>query len=465
MPDFDIYLSPFTWRYGSDEMRRLWSERNKRLLWRKIWVALAEVQAEYALVTAEQVTDLRVHADEIDISQALEIEVEIQHDLMAELQVFAGQCLTGGGILHLGATSADIEDNADALRLRQSLDLVLESLTALLRLFAQQIEKWAETPIIAFTHLQPAEPSTLGYRLALYAQDLLEDFRALRVIQQGIRGKGFKGAVGTGASYAELMGAEKLAAFEKRLSEELDLPFYSIAAQTYPRKQDYTIVNALASLGASLYKFAFDLRILQSPPIGELAEPFGEKQVGSSAMPFKRNPIRAEKINSLGRYLAQLPRLAWDNAAHSLLERTLDDSANRRAFLPEAFLAADEMLRTAMGILAKLRVDEAAMTRNLGMYSPFAATERVLMALVKAGADRQAMHARLRTHALHAWQVVQDGRSNPLADLICEDAEFQSFLPKETLHGLMDCTSHLGNAPRRAKEMAKMVIEGIGESG
>ncbi|KAF0108335.1 MAG: adenylosuccinate lyase [Anaerolineaceae bacterium] len=459
MTDYTTYLSPFTWRYGTPAMRRLWSEHNKRLLWRQIWLALAEVQAEYGLVTAKQAADLRAHADEIDLPRALEIEAEIQHDLMAELRVFAGQCPAGGGIIHLGATSMDVEDNADALRLRAALDLLLESLSALLRTFGLLIEKYADTPLMAFTHLQPAEPSTLGYRLALYGQDLLEDYQVIRNQVKGIRGKGFKGAVGTSAAYAELIGAEKLTEFEQKLSAKLDLPFYPVASQVYPRKQDYEIVSALAGLGASLYKFAFDLRLLQSPPLGELGEPFGEKQVGSSAMPFKRNPIRAEKINSLARYLAALPRIAWDNAAHSLLERTLDDSANRRIFLPEACLAADELLRTANSLLKGLRVDEAAMSRNLTVYGPFAATERVLMALVKAGADRQEMHERLRGHAMKAWEAIRTGGENPLASLLCQDAILTEYLSEEDIRRLMDARSHVGDAPQRAREMAKLINE------
>jgi len=331
--DYDTYLSPFTWRYGSPTMRRLWSEVHKRRLWRQLWVSLAEVQAEYGLVQPEQAADLRLHMEEVDVPRTLAVEAEIQHDLMAELKVFAAQAPLGGGILHLGATSMDIEDNADALRIRQALDLVLTGLRGLLLDFARQVETWAETPLIAFTHLQPAEPSTLGYRLAGYAQDLLMDWESLSTVRLGLRGKGFKGAVGSSAAYAELLGVEKLAGFEERLSEELELPFFTVTTQVYPRKQDYAVVSALAGLGGSLYKFAFDLRLLQSPPVGEWAEPFGKKQVGSSAMPFKRNPISAEKVNSLARLLAGLPRLAWDNAAHSLLERTLDDSANRRLTL------------------------------------------------------------------------------------------------------------------------------------
>ncbi|MCX6066393.1 MAG: lyase family protein [Chloroflexi bacterium] len=334
MTDFTIYQSSFSWRYGSNEMRQIWSEHHKRQLWRQIWVALAEVQSAYDLVRPEQAKDLRAHMNEINLPRALEIEAEIQHDLMAEVHTFAEQATLGGGIIHFGATSMDVEDNAEALRLRQSLDLTLIALHGLIRTLGLLIVKYADTPLIAFTHIQPAEPSTLGYRLAQYAQDLFEDYRAIDAQRSAMRGKGFKGAVGTGASYSELIGVEELENFERQLSEKLDLPFYPIATQTYPRKQDYSVLSALASLGQSLYKMAFDLRLLQSPPIGELSEPFGRKQVGSSAMPFKRNPIRAEKINSLGRYLAQLPRVAWDNAAHSLLERTLDDSANRRTILP-----------------------------------------------------------------------------------------------------------------------------------
>lgn len=450
------YQSPFSFRYASPEMRQLWSEEHKRRLWRQIWVALAEVQQTYGLVTAEQVADLRAHVEQVDIVRALEIEAEIHHDLMAEVRTYAEQCPLGGGVIHLGATSMDVEDNADALRLRAALELTLEKLSAVLGLFAAKIEQYAETPLIAFTHLQPAEPSTLGYRLAMYAQDLFEDYQVLRQQCEQVRGKGFKGAVGTGASYGELFGLENVPLFEQTMSEKLELPFYPVATQTYPRKQDFNIVSALSGLAASLYKFAFDLRVLQSPPIGELAEPFGAKQVGSSAMPFKRNPIRAEKIDSLARYVAGLPRLAWDNAAHSLLERTLDDSANRRIMLPEAFLAVDEILLTATGVLKNLRVDEAAMARNLSIYGPFAATERVLMAAAKAGASRQDMHEILREQAMTAWEAVRRGEANPLVENLSADVRLLAFLNPAQIRELMEYSHHVGDAPQRAKALAKI---------
>ena len=456
--DYNNYLSPFSWRYGSAEMRAIWSEANKRRIWRQIWVALAEVESEFGLVMPEQVTDLRVHADEIDIPRALEIEAETRHDVMAEVKTFAEQCPVGGGIIHLGMTSMDVVDNTDALRVRQSLDLVLEQLKTLLLILARLVEQWADTPIMAFTHLQPAEPSTLGYRLAQYTQDLLMDWQNLNRLRDHIRGKGLKGAVGTSASYVELLGGEVLPKFEARLAELLELDFFPVATQVYPRKQDYDVLSALAGMGASLYKFAFDLRVLQSPPIGELGEPFGAKQVGSSAMPFKRNPINAEKIDSLARLLAQAPRLAWDNAAHSLLERTLDDSANRRSSLPEAFLCADELIKSAIRICEGLRVDEAALAQNLSIYGPFAATERVLMALGKAGADRQVMHERIRGLTLQAWEALRTGKPNPLVDLMATDPEFLHYLSTDHLQGLMDASKYVGDAPIRAKALAKQVI-------
>lgn len=460
-PDYENYLSPFSWRYASAEMRGLWSEAHKRRLWRMIWAALAEVQATFGLVSSDQAADLRAHVDDVDVVRALEIEAEIHHDLMAELKAFAEQCPLGGGIIHLGATSTDIEDNTDALRIRQSLDLIVVHLKRLLLIFSDLVDRWADAPLMAFTHLQPAEPSTLGYRLAQYAQDLLTDWENLQRARADVRGKGFKGAVGTTASYAELLGVENLGEFETRLSSQLGLPFYPVTTQTYPRKQEYQVISALAGLGGSLYKFAFDLRVLQSPPIGELAEPFGSKQVGSSAMPFKRNPINAEKINSLARSLAQFPRQAWDNAAHSLLERTLDDSANRRTLLPEAFLIVDELLGVTTQIVADLQVDEAALAHNLETYGPFAATERVLMALSKAGADRQEMHARLRELALDAWEAVRAGGANPLTAQVCQDQVLLNYVNGETLSELMDASRYIGDAPQRAKELVDTIRDGV----
>ena len=453
----DQYESPLSWRYASPEMRRIWSENHKRRLWRQIWVALAQAQKPYGLVTDAQLNELRGHMQAIDIERAQAIENEIHHDLMAELKTFAEQCPSAGGVLHLGATSMDIEDNADALRLRQSMQLVLQRLAALLQTLADRIEETADLPVMAFTHIQPAEPTTLGYRLAAYAQDLLEEFKVLEDVHDHIRGKGFKGAVGTGAAYIDLIGAQNFADFEQSLSQALDLPFFEVSTQTYPRIQDYTILSALAGLGATLSKLAFDVRLLQTPPIGELSEPFGARQVGSSAMPFKRNPIRSEKINSLARALAALPQTAWQNASLSLLERTLDDSANRRMLLPQAFLISDELLRTMHKVIEGLNIHTEAIQRNLAAYAPFAATERVMMAAARAGADRQAMHERLREHALAAWSAVQAGKPNPLAGRLKADPEIKRYLSAEELDTLMDVTAYTGIAPLRACAMLNKI--------
>jgi adenylosuccinate lyase len=459
MQDFNKYQSAFSWRYASDEMRRIWSETNKRLIWRYLWTSLATVQSEYGFVQSDQVKDLERHAKDIDIPRSLAIEKEIHHDLMAELQAYAEQCPIGGPILHLGATSADIEDNADVIRCRESLDLVLVRLQEVLMQLSEKIEIWAEFPVMSFTHLQPAEPITLGYRFAQYAQDLLMDWEDLRRVRRLLQGKGFKGAVGTGASYVELIGKDEYAVFETRLSTLINLPFFPVSTQTYPRKQDLRVVSALAGLGGSLYKFAFDLRLLQSPLAGELSEPFSEKQVGSSAMPFKRNPIQSEKIDSLARLLAQMPRVAWDNAAHSLLERTLDDSANRRTLLAESFLITDEILIVTTKILKNLVIDEAAIDRNLQSFGMFASMERVLMTLGKRGADRQIMHARLRDHALVAWQALRDGQVNPMEKLILTDELILQYIPKDELHHLISWQDYVGSAPEKAHQLARLIRE------
>ncbi|NOZ05205.1 MAG: adenylosuccinate lyase [Chloroflexi bacterium] len=446
------FLSPFTWRYGSPEMRRLWSETNKRRLWRRVWVALATAQHHAGLISTDELADLQAHQGDVDFERAQEIEAEIHHDLMAELRTFAEQCPTGGGKLHLGATSMDIEDNADALRLRQSLDLTLAGLDALLAALSEKIERYAATPCLAYTHIQPAEPTTLGYRLALYAQDLLADRQAVARARDDVRGKGLKGAVGTAASYTKLLEGTGMSAaeMEAQVMADLGLEAWPVTSQVYPRRQDWQVLSALAGVAASLHKLAFDLRLLQSPPFGEWSEPFGAKQVGSSAMPFKRNPITAEKICSLARLVRDLPAVAWDNAANSLLERTLDDSANRRVILPQAFLATDEMLRCARRIVEGLVVDEDRMAQNLATYGPFAATEPLLMALARAGADRQAMHEVIREHSLAAWQAVRRGEPNPLAASLAADERITTYLPDGDVRALMTVEGYVGDAPERA---------------
>ncbi|VAW35025.1 Adenylosuccinate lyase @ SAICAR lyase [hydrothermal vent metagenome] len=460
----DSFISPFSWRYGSDEMRQIWSERHKRRLMRRVWVALATAQQQAGLVTEAQVADLQAHADRIDIDRALEIEKETRHDVMAEIRTFAEQCKVGGGIIHWGATSADITDNVDVLRLREAAVLLQDQLKIVLTHLAERIEETAALPTMAHTHIQPAEPTTLGYRFAVYAQDLLEDYKSLQSLTANLRGKGLKGAVGTQAAYAELlrdapMDAEKM---EAVAMAQLELPYFSIATQTYTRQQDLRVQQVLAGIAASLHKFALDFRVLQSPPFGEWAEPFGKKQVGSSAMPFKRNPINAENICSLARYVAGLPAVAWDNASQAILERSLDDSANRRIFQAEGFLATDELLRRATRLVAGMVIDEQAIARNMATYGPFAATERVLMALVAAGASRQAGHEWIREASLQAWATLREGEANPLLDLLLADGRIGRFLAPEQIKELMGGGGYVGTAVIRARAFAQTVRTSLG---
>lgn len=449
----DRFISPFTWRYGSEAMRYLWSEIYKRRTMRRVWVALAAAQHAAGLVSSEQLADLEAHVDDVDIERALEIEGEIRHDVMAEIRVYAEQCPVGGGVIHWGATSADITDNVDALRQRESLRLLAEGLRRLLLAFARRIEETADRPVMAHTHIQPAEPTTLGYRLAMYAQDLWEDLARLRSLISELRGKGLKGAVGTQASFAEALAGTGMTAgqMEALAMARLDLPYFPIAGQTYTRQQDLRLQQVLTGMAASLHKFAYDFRVLQSPPFGEWSEPFGKRQVGSSAMPFKRNPIVAENICSLARYVAAQSAVAWDNASQAILERSLDDSANRRLFLPESFLAVDEMLRRALDLVEGVIFDEVQIDRNLARYGPFAATERVLMAAVHAGADRQAAHEWLREASLTAWEAVREGRENSLTKTLAEDPRLTVFLTPDQVGELMDAADYVGTAAARAR--------------
>ncbi|MCK5155251.1 MAG: adenylosuccinate lyase [Spirochaetales bacterium] len=453
----DTFISPFTWRYGSSEMRVVWSEKHKRRLLRKIWTALARAEMKAGIVTEEQVLDLEKSIDTIDIARASEIEAEIHHDLMAEIKTYAEQCPVGGSIIHLGATSMDALDNMDAVRLKEAMDIIISKTLELTAMLAEKIREYAHVPCMAFTHIQPAEPTTIGYRLAQYGQDLGEDLRELRRVRNSIRGKGMKGAVGTSASYTELLkGTEmKPSELESMVMKELDLEAFTAATQVYPRKQDLAIINVLSGLGASLYKMAFDIRILQSPPFGEWSEPFGSKQVGSSAMPFKRNPIRSEKIDSLARFLSTLPATAWNNAAHTLLERTLDDSANRREVLPAAFLSTDEILRTMNTVFSGLRFNFESMDRNLKTYGVFAATERLLMELGRRGGNRQEMHEVIREHSLTAWAELQQGKENSLRELLACDPQITKLVPESDVLDLLDASEYVGDAQERAVMIAE----------
>ena len=458
------YQSPFSWRYGRPAMRALFSEETKRRMWRRLWLALAQAQAKAGLVSAEEVADLRRHVDAVDIEAAHALEAEIGHDLMAELRVYASQATTGGGKLHLGATSMDVEDNVETARIKVALSMLVAAIRDVLNVFAAKIDEYADLRCMAYTHLQAAEPTTLGMRLALWAQDILLDYEELSRIAAWLPSKGLRGAVGTSASYVALLqgSSRKPHDLERDVLAAFDLQALDVSGQTYPRKLDYLVLSAVAGFAASCSKFAFDLRVLASSPFGELGEPFGRRQVGSSAMPFKRNPILCERINSLARIPAANTQIAWQNAADNLLERTLDDSANRRSIIPESFLAADELASLVHKVISGLRVERAGIARNLAKFGPFAATEAVLMAAARAGGDRHELHERLRGLSMRAWAAIEKDEPNPLADLITKDPLITKFVAPDEAGRLVRASDHIGLAADRARELAAR-LRALGE--
>ena len=455
----DTFISPFTWRYGSSEMRAIYSEQNKYKTWRKIWIALAEAQHKAGLVSKKELDDLKKYENDIDIDRILEIEKETRHDVVAAIKEFAEKAKIGGGKIHLGATSMDVVDNGDMMRMHEAIDITEKKLLNILKLFAEKIDQYAKIPCIGFTHLQPAEPTTVGYRFAFYAQDLLIDFEFLQYLKEILQTKGMKGAVGTAASYTALLKKTDMTPdeLEQIVMKKIGMTASLISTQVYTRKFDYLMLTAINSIASSIAKFAGDLRILQSPMYGEWSEPFGKKQVGSSAMPFKKNPINSEKICSLARYILMLPNVALENATVSYLERTLDDSSNKRLIIPEAFLALDEILKTAEKIIAGLVVNEKRIAHNLDLYAPFAATETILMESVKKGADRQIMHEVLREISMIAWAEIQEGKPNRMAELLSKDKTIKKYLTGKEINTMLNASDHIGTAPQRSLALSKKI--------
>lgn len=458
--DFTNYQSPFSWRYGSKEMRKLFSEVNKRLTWRKVWVALAKAQARQGLVSKEELEDIVKYQDKIDIETAHKFEESLKHDLMAEVRTYSAQAKIGGGKIHFGATSQDIEDNADTIIFKSAVEIIEQKLKEVLQLWAKKIEENKDLVCMAYTHLQPAEPTTLGYRFSSYAQDLMLDLELLNFVKTQIKGKGIKGAVGNSASYVSLIG-QKAKNLEQEVLTDLGIESFDIATQVYPRKLDYLVLTLLSSIAQSLYKFAFDLRILQAPQFGELSEPFGEKQVGSSAMPFKRNPQNSERICSLARYISNLTKTAWDNAANSLLERTLDDSASRRIIIPDGFLATDEILSVASMIIKDMKVNNNNIEKNLNLYGPFSVLEVILLTSTKKGANRQEMHEILRSYSVKVYEEMKASGINNLAKYIKTDKTIQKYLSGSEISEAADYKKHIGFAITKSQETARRLREAL----
>jgi len=449
----DRWRSPLGTRYASPAMQRLWGEPHRIGLWRRVWLALAESERELGLDIPEQaLTEMRAHLDDADLAVAAEYERRFRHDVMAHVHHFGDQAPAGRPFLHLGATSAFVTDNADLLVMRDGLRLLLGRLLAVLDSLAGFAERHAAEPCLAYTHFQPAQLTTVGKRATLWMQDFATDVEELCNRIETLRLRGCKGTTGTQASFLELFRGDhaKVRELDRRVAERLGVPrTWPVTGQTYTRKADSVVLDALSGVAQSAAKMAGDLRLLQHE--GELLEPFETEQIGSSAMAYKRNPMRAERISGLARFVMSLQANTAQTAAGQWLERTLDDSANRRLTLPEGFLATDAILILASNIAAGIEVRPEVIRQHVAVQMPFMATERWLMLGVSAGGDRQALHEVVRKHSLAVAEQLGRGGANDLMDRLSKDPAFGK-LPAGALKAELDPARYTGRAREQVAE-------------
>ena len=453
MSAHDKYESPLTSRYASPEMSELFSLQFRYTTYRRLWVALAESEHELGLqITDEQIAELRANVENIDYDDIEKRERELRHDVMAHIHAYGAVCPAAQGIIHLGATSAYVGDNTDLIQIRNALQLVRVKLLNVLNALATFAQRTRAIPTLGFTHFQPAQPTTVGKRACLWLQDLLLDWHDLEFRIANLCFRGVKGTTGTQASFMELFDgdSEKVRRLDRLVSAKMGFDrIFSVTGQTYPRKVDAQVANVLRGIATSAHKFSNDVRLLQH--LKEVEEPFGSKQVGSSAMPYKQNPMRSERIASLARYILSASQSADMTASTQWFERTLDDSANKRIVVPEMFLAVDGILILVANVTAGLQVHERVIERRLREELPFMATENILMEAVKRGGDRQDLHERIRRHALAAGRRVkdQDGR-NDLAERIVADPIFG--LNQTSIDAMLDPARFIGRAPDQVDE-------------
>lgn len=426
--DRDRWENPLAARYASADMTRLWGDNHRYSLWRRAWLALAESEAELGLaVTPAQLDEMRAHLDTIDFAKAADYERRMRHDVFAHLHAFADDCPAARPIIHLGATSAFVTDNTDLVLVRESLDLVAARLATVIERLAAKAMETKSLVCLGRTHLQPAQPTTVGKRICLWIHDLLLDLEEVTHRRKLLRARGVKGTTGTQASFLELFDGDhaKVRRLDELVAQKLGFhSSYEVTGQTYTRKIDSQVVTALSGVSESCHKAGNDLRLTAA--WGEMEEPFEKEQVGSSAMPYKRNPMRAERMCGLGRFVMGLAVTAGQTAATQWLERTLDDSAPRRLVLPQAFLATDAQLVLFANIAGGLIVLPGGVRKNLEAHLPFLASEKILMAGTQAGGDRQALHEALRVHSHAATAKIREGEANDLADRLAADPLFAS---------------------------------------
>jgi adenylosuccinate lyase len=452
--------SPLTGRYASPEMSSLFSDDHKFRTWRRLWLALAEAEQALGLpISDAQLDELRAHLDDIDYAAAAAYERELRHDVMAHVHALGDVAPLARPIVHLGATSCFVGDNTDLLVMRDALDLLVPKVAGVIRQLADFALAWADLPTLGFTHFQPAQLTTVGKRACLWAQDLLFDLENLRRLRDGLRFRGVKGTTGTQASFLALFDGDhdRVEALDRRVAEAFGFArTFAVTGQTYSRKVDHEVVSALGSFGASAHKLATDLRLLAH--LKEVEEPFGAKQIGSSAMAYKRNPMRSERICALARHLMTLPNNTAQTAAVQWMERTLDDSANRRLTLGEAFLTADATLEALLDVTAGFVVYPKVIGRRVASELPFMATENLIMAMVRAGADRQEVHEAIRVHSLAAAaRVKQDGLDNDLVDRVRNDPFFAPI--HDRIDALLEPSTFVGRAPEQVRAFVRREVE------
>ncbi|RIK81393.1 MAG: adenylosuccinate lyase [Planctomycetota bacterium] len=456
----DRYENPLVARYASREMTALWSDDRKFRTWRTLWVALAEAEAELGLeIAPAQIAELKAHVDDIDFEGAANYERKLRHDVMAHVHAYGDVCPTARPIIHLGATSCYVTDNTDLILIHEGLQMIAARLAAVIDRLAAFASQQRATACLAFTHLQPAQPTTVGKRACLWAYDLVQDLEEIERRAAGLKARSVKGTTGTQASFLELFAGdhEKVRRLERRVAEKIGFDrTYAVTGQTYSRKVDSQVLDALSGVAQSAHKAATDVRILSHRK--EIEEPFEKDQIGSSAMAYKRNPMRSERICALARYVMSLPANAAATLATQWMERTLDDSANRRITIPQAFLGVDAILQLYQNVVEGLVVYPRVISKHLQAELPFMATENILMAAVAAGGDRQDLHERIRQHSVAAGRVVkEEGGENDLLARLASDPAFANVNLTEQL----DANKFVGRAPEQVDEFVAEVVEPI----
>lgn len=462
MTDYSIYQNPLCTRYASKEMQHNFSDEKRFKLWRKLWIALAESEMEMGLdITPEQVAELKKYADDIDFATAEKYEREVRHDVMAHVKAYGDQAKSARGIIHLGATSCFVNCNSEVIIIDNALDLILKKLVNVMDKLKKFALRYKDVPTLGFTHLQPAQLTTVGKRAALWLQDLEMDYLDLVDLKSHVKLRGVKGTTGTQASFLDLFNGdgEKVKQLEKKVVEKMGYEkVYGVTGQTYPRKFDYNVQCVLSQIAQSAYKFANDVRILQN--MKEIEEPFEKNQIGSSAMAYKRNPMRSERICALARYVVSLPMNGAITASTQWMERTLDDSANRRIVNAQAFLAVDAILNIYMNVAENLVVYDKIIARHIQAELPFMATENIIMECVKAGGDRQDLHERIRVLSMEAGRNVKvEGKDNILLELIEKDEMFKPVWGR--LDEIVDAKKFIGRAPAQTEEFIAAEITPI----